>query len=490
MSQEGDRIAKVRLPRRLRGDEGRAQLWVIPIVLLWYMVSFAGIILNKSLLSPRNGLGHVEPTTLALVQTLSTVICGFLAKLREQKRKSKAGFEDVTRCRRDICKLLGLGLLRFAVMVLGLISLRYVAASFTETVKASSPLVTVIAAYFLLGEGTDPLIMFSLAFVVGGLMVASAHEVSFTLIGFAAALLTNVVECVQNVVCKKLLEPQKSGGAPYTPGQLQYFTAAASLFFQLPLFFIAYQSGNLHLPAEATTTTLLLSAGIIYYFQSALVFQIMSHYSPVTVSVLNTAKRAMIIGLSTIYFGNIVTRTAQFGTAVTLFGSAFYSYLKSHPNRKQAVSKTKVDDDSDLSSGSSSRVTSKAIRSDPNLWPDTRRHPRCRFCGAGRSRSLPLYGCAAFVTLQAAVSTLQQSNCDSFERTKERGAPSAWVDLRGVFATERAWSQPEIAFVGHRFATVHRGGLSRGSRRIETSDESSKQTMRTVSECGEWSLPR
>ncbi|CAE8637384.1 unnamed protein product, partial [Polarella glacialis] len=206
-------------------------------VVLWYIVSFAGIILNKHLLSPGSA-GHVAPVTLALVQTLSTVLLGGFAQAGQHR--SRPASDTVAHGGWVSPAILLLGVLRFLVIVLGLISLRYVAASFTETVKASSPFFTVIAAFLLTGERTEPRIFMSLLLVAGGLGAASAAELSFTLVGFLAALSTNVVECVQNVFCKRLLQPVSEKAVGYTPSQLQYYSAAASLVVQLPLFLIAY----------------------------------------------------------------------------------------------------------------------------------------------------------------------------------------------------------------------------------------------------------
>merc|ERR1719223_1946748 len=54
------------------------------------------------------------------------------------------------------------GAMRFATVVLGLVSLKYIAASFTETVKASAPFFTVIIAYLMLGETSSLLVISSL----------------------------------------------------------------------------------------------------------------------------------------------------------------------------------------------------------------------------------------------------------------------------------------------------------------------------------------
>mmetsp|Transcript_1383 Transcript_1383/g.3544 ORF Transcript_1383/g.3544 Transcript_1383/m.3544 type:complete len:459 (-) Transcript_1383:60-1436(-) len=294
------------------------------LVAFWYVVSFFGIVLNKTILSPGE-TSQVGPLALALVQMLSTVIFGKLREIITSPVGSSAEVDWATMR----TSLLGLGVLRFLVTVLGLISLRYVAASFTETVKASSPIFTVVAAWILTSERTPPSVLMSLIPVMLGLFAATVGEHSFTLVGFAAAVLVNLTECVQNVFCSKLMQPDSNGNARFSSGQLQYCSACASLVIQIPFFAYAFWQGSLDLPSGAIHWAWLFIAGCVYFLQSALAFEIMSCYSPVTMSVMNTAKRALIICLCTSYFGNIITRTALIGTVVTLMGSGLYSYRKS-----------------------------------------------------------------------------------------------------------------------------------------------------------------
>ena len=72
----------------------------------------------------------------------------------------------------------------------------------------------------------------SLLPVMGGLAICSANELSFNMMGFIAALATNISECGQNVYSKMLI----SGDAfKYTPAEMQFYTSAASLVVALPV---------------------------------------------------------------------------------------------------------------------------------------------------------------------------------------------------------------------------------------------------------------
>ena len=55
----------------------------------------------------------------------------------------------------------------------------------------------------MLGERTSLMVNLSLVPVVGGLALCSATEVSFTQLGFFAAVFNNCIDCVQNVFSKK-----------------------------------------------------------------------------------------------------------------------------------------------------------------------------------------------------------------------------------------------------------------------------------------------
>jgi solute carrier family 35 protein E2 len=247
------------------------------------------------------------------------------------------------------------GAMRFATVVLGLVSLKHIAASFTETVKASAPFFTVVIAYLMLGERTSWEVVMSLVPVAGGLVMVSFSELSFNVIGFSAAVATNVIECVQNVFSKRLL------ARDYTPQQLQFYTSLTALALQAPMLLLsqgdepAAPSASTVVPglngtltaspsAAATSSSFVLTRntiallwvdGVLYHLQSVVAYVVMSHLSPVTVSVINTLKRALLIWISVLVFGNEVTHMAQLGTAICLLGTLGYNYWRQSPPRSK-----------------------------------------------------------------------------------------------------------------------------------------------------------
>ena len=68
--------------------------------------------------------------------------------------------------------------------------------------------------------------------------------------------------------------------------------------------------------------------GVAFHLQSVMAYAVMGLISPVTQSVANTLKRALLIWLSILYFGNPVTLMSALGTAVCISGVFAYNYAR------------------------------------------------------------------------------------------------------------------------------------------------------------------
>ena len=65
--------------------------------------------------------------------------------------------------------------------------------------------------------------------------------------------------------------------------------------------------------------------GIFFHFQTISAYVLMDYISPVTHSVANTAKRALLIWLSVMLFGNDVTPLSGLGTVIVILGVLLYN---------------------------------------------------------------------------------------------------------------------------------------------------------------------
>lgn len=291
---------------------------------LWFFFSFCTLFLNKHLLSLLEG----EPSTLGAVQMLSTTLIGCVKLLvpccPHQHRPRPSCPPSF------LGTMLLVGLMRFATVVLGLVSLKNVAVSFAETVKSSAPLFTVILSRLILGEYTGLLVHLSLLPVMGGLALCTATEASFNVLGFSAALSTNIMDCLQNVFSKKLLSGDKY---KFSAAELQFYTSASAVAMLVPawVFFTALpgtgRSGK-GFRLSQDLALLLLADGVLFHLQSVSAYALMGRVSPVTFSVAGTVKHALSVWLSVIVFGNRVTGPSAVGTVLVTAGVLLYDKAK------------------------------------------------------------------------------------------------------------------------------------------------------------------
>ncbi|CAN7988333.1 unnamed protein product, partial [Ixodes pacificus] len=214
---------------------------------------------------------------------------------------------------------------RFSTVFLGLVALWYVPVSFAETVKSSAPVFTVVISRLVLGETTTWLVNMSLFPVMGGLALCSANELSFNLPGFMASLCTNLSECFQNVFSKRLLSDEK---VKLLPVELQCYTSLSSVFILVPatLALVDFRKVWEHTSWSCLGTLAL--GGISFHCQSFTEYILLGYISPVTHSVANTVKRALMIWLSILVFGNDVTFLSGLGTLVVTAGVFLYNHAR------------------------------------------------------------------------------------------------------------------------------------------------------------------
>lgn len=287
-------------------------------MMAWYLTSLCTLFMNKIILTTPGGDKYVLGVTqMCMTATLGAIKVYGMGGRNQPATKEAEGYNTFAR------DMFLVGIMRGITVILGLVSLAHVAVSFTETVKSSAPLFTVLFSYLILGQKTSWQVTVSLIPVMLGLAISSATEISFDAIGFFAAIGNNIVDCVQNVFSKKLLNT-------LTPVQLQFYTSCAAAAIQLPM--ILYTVGPQLLGKgevmDSHMLRMLLLDGLSYHLQSVTAYYTMSLLSPVSQSVSNTLKRALLIVLSILYFQNDVSLYNVLGVTIVIFGVFLYNYCK------------------------------------------------------------------------------------------------------------------------------------------------------------------
>eukprot|EP00111_Clytia_hemisphaerica_P000178 TCONS_00000443-protein len=302
------------------------------VMSLWFFTSFASIVLNKYLLSTLD----VDASLLGACQIVMTTFFGsivmyvpYICNLTSRKRHKK--MENFNRF--QFYKTMSiLGWLRCGAVICSVIGLKYVAVSFSETIKSSAPLFTALFAYFLLKEYSGIYVNLSLMPIMFGLAISTYTELSFNMTGFLAACTNNILDCIQNVFSKKLL---CGDDMKFSPLELQFYTSVAATVVQVPLWFFFIDLTTKWETTDSYVASMLLFNGVVFYLQSLFAYSLMSLISPVTFSVSNTVKRAGLIWFSILVFGNKVTLLNLFGTVLVVAGVFLYQRARMMEQHKR-----------------------------------------------------------------------------------------------------------------------------------------------------------
>ncbi|CAI5743279.1 unnamed protein product [Peronospora destructor] len=283
----------------------------------WYVTSLLTLWTNRYVVAKL----RVDSNFLSLAQ-LSMSVAGGLG--------SEIYLVGWTICKSGLRQVLDNGLkdmvllagARVLTVLLGLTALKYIAVSFTQTIKSSAPFFTVLLTSFLLGQSTTWKVNCSLIPIVMGLIFCSLSDSSFHVIGFVAALLSNCVDCIQNVVTKRLFNRS------YSTSQLQFYTSLIAVVMQLMYIVYNWLASPPATVREFSETDrsaafvflVLILDGTCFYIQSAFAYALMSMVSPVTHSVINCVKRAMLVFLSIYHYGEDVTSLNWSGMVLVIVG--------------------------------------------------------------------------------------------------------------------------------------------------------------------------
>jgi solute carrier family 35 protein E1 len=172
---------------------------------VWYLSNIYFNIYNKQVL---NVFGHPGACTWIHL-AVSSVLAIALWVVRVQPRPPLTP--------RVVDVIFPLAILHFLGFYTTNASLGAVNVSLTHTIKSMEPFFTVVFSWLLMKARPAKRVMAALIPVVGGVIVASATDLSFTWAGFIAAMLSNLAFQCRNVLSKKAMmrssyESLESGG--------------------------------------------------------------------------------------------------------------------------------------------------------------------------------------------------------------------------------------------------------------------------------------
>jgi len=211
-------------------------------------------------------------------------------------------------------------------------SLAKVPLAYTHTVKATLPLFSVAFSRLLLGHHFSYRVLATLVPIVLGVVIASATEVEFDILGLLSALASVMVAAGQTAFVKGVLKDEAIDTL-----SLLLFTSEVALLGIGPIWWWAdgadLVAGGAQVDGagwadQRQALQWLAIAGLLNTVQTISAFAYLFRVSPVSYSVANVSKRVLVILLAMAVFGKGFHVTNCVGISITMIGVALYNREK------------------------------------------------------------------------------------------------------------------------------------------------------------------
>jgi len=290
----------------------------------WYGANVAFNIVNKQALGV-----FPHAWTVSVVQLATVVMCSMLGwatgAIEAPWRSMGSGF---------LWRLLPAALCHALGNGLTSVAFASSSVSFTHIVKTTEPVWMALGSYLMTGAVLPLPQVLTLIPIMLGVALATAGELSFTRIGFLAALGSTVCFAGRGIFSKRLMS-----GAPnakkMSPLNVYAMDSLMALGFTVPMAMLLdgptmlLETSRASLVANKSIIVQLLAvSGLSYYAYNAIAFKLLAKLDVVSHAVGNLGKRIFVIGFAVVAFNIPLTWRAVLGSAMAIAGSGLYSYVK------------------------------------------------------------------------------------------------------------------------------------------------------------------
>ncbi|KAF9903002.1 suppressor of loss of ypt1 [Linnemannia zychae] len=332
------------------------------LCLLWYLSSAVTNNIGKQIMNQFR-----YPVTLTFIQFVFVSFFCFLLG---------TGFR-MTTIRRPTMGIIQMTapLVGFQVVghVFSSVAISRIPLSVVHTIKALSPLFTVVFYRVILGTTYSKDVYVSLVPLTAGVMLACKLSLEFNnLVGLVCALASMLVFVTQNVFTKKILFSNKAKQAQLGNKEgtkqddsddigssnaqkldkinILFYSSTMAAICMIPIWLYAEglglmfpdESGVYHHASGGHATGfwgvswLLFLNGVSHFFQNIFAFSVLALTSPVTYSIASLIKRIIVIVASIVYFHQTLGATQWTGVCLTFWGLWMYNSAKNaakvHPS--------------------------------------------------------------------------------------------------------------------------------------------------------------
>jgi len=300
---------------------------LVVYLVLWYLGNYYYNIFNKN---AGNASGGAE---FAFINATLQLIVGsayaiFLWAAPDARPAPKMTFAQVM-------QLAPLGFFAAAAHAGAVYAMTAGAVSFGQIVKAGEPVFAAVVGYLAYGSKVSLAKILCLVPVIGGIALASAKELDFTMASLLAASTANVASAFRGGENKRVMSgslKEAVGGV----GNAYAITTLWATLMLIPCVFISgeYQKMDVYMSywkndgkpgGSGNLRYNVIMSGLSFYLYNEVSTMALKSLSGVTHSVANTAKRAVVIVGSAIAFGEEMGFEKSLGCSIAIGGTFLYA---------------------------------------------------------------------------------------------------------------------------------------------------------------------
>jgi len=300
-------------------------LKLVLLVVAWYAGNTLYNVYNKK----ASKMLHAH-WTIAALQLLVGMIWSISTWVTGIRKTPKLAASDVTACIPiGLCSCIAHG---GSVLAMGV-----GAVSFAQIVKACEPVFAAIVGLVIPPADVKPLLAYAMLIpIVGGVGLACVKEgkgIDINVEAFMYASIANVAAAFKGKVGGSVVKALHNDSSKNMDSANVYaVNNIIAFFFTLPMVIVSelptLQKEWDHAVAEHGAFNVAMNialSGFFFYIYNEFAFAFTASVGAVTSSVLNTAKRVIIIVVSSILFNEVMDRNTVVGSAIAISGTFAYS---------------------------------------------------------------------------------------------------------------------------------------------------------------------
>lgn len=322
-----------------KAEGSPSPLKLVALVVAWYAGNTLYNVYNKKATNMIHAHWFVACAQLVVGMVWSAVM--WTTGIRKKPNLNAA---DITAC-------IPIGLMACIAHAGSVLAMGVGAVSFAQIVKACEPVFAAVVGLIVPPMDVKPLLAyFMLVPIIGGVGLACVKEgkgVDINYTAFMYASVANAAAALKGKLGSSVTKALKGDKSKNMDSANVYAVMnIISFLFTVPMVVIAelstlgeeWDKAVAEHGSQAIITNIALS-GFFYYIYNEFAFAFTAQVGAVTSSVLNTAKRVIIIVVSAIIFQEPMERNTVIGSGIAICGTFGYSLAskkKAAPKKKKA----------------------------------------------------------------------------------------------------------------------------------------------------------